>query len=187
MKIVLGSGSAGRKFLMEEWGYDFSVLTADIDEKTIRHDDPYQLVLDIGRAKAEKILPLIKEPSILITADTIVLFNGQIREKPVSFEQAMDFMRSYCNNKAEVVTGVVLLNTATGRREEKVVSGAVAFGDMPEGVMEAHVKSYGIDGAGAMKLEDQKLAPYITAVNSSMDVLIGLPGNVIKKFIKENL
>ena len=36
MKIILGSGSKWRKIILEKAGYDFEVMTADIDEKAIR-------------------------------------------------------------------------------------------------------------------------------------------------------
>ncbi len=57
MKIILGSSSSGRKMVMEELGkelgFDFDVMIPDIDEKTIRLDNPRELVMAIAHAKTE--------------------------------------------------------------------------------------------------------------------------------------
>lgn len=49
--LILGSQSKYRKGVLEELGYKFDTLSADIDEKAIRDSDPSELVLKIGRAK----------------------------------------------------------------------------------------------------------------------------------------
>lgn len=40
MKIILGSQSQWRQQILKEMGYEFEVMSADIDEKAIRHKDP---------------------------------------------------------------------------------------------------------------------------------------------------
>ena len=54
--IVLGSGSATRKAILTELGLSFTVVKPDIDEKAIRRPKPADLVLELGRAKAEALL-----------------------------------------------------------------------------------------------------------------------------------
>ena len=40
LNYILGSASKSRQELLREAGYEFSVMTAGIDEKAIRDDDP---------------------------------------------------------------------------------------------------------------------------------------------------
>ena len=68
------------------------VVTADIDEKALgdRNSAPEALVMDLARAKAAAIqskLNNVRQKSLLITCDQVVVHNGQIMEKPVSEEE----------------------------------------------------------------------------------------------------
>ena len=44
LKIVLGSSSIFRRQIMEGFGYEFTVISPDIDEKAIRDENPDELV-----------------------------------------------------------------------------------------------------------------------------------------------
>ncbi|KAL6956115.1 hypothetical protein U1Q18_044382, partial [Sarracenia purpurea var. burkii] len=50
-KIILGSSSIARRKILAEMGYDFMIVTADIDEKSIRREKPEDLVMAIAEAK----------------------------------------------------------------------------------------------------------------------------------------
>src|SRR5688500_1249444 len=95
MKLILGSKSHGRKTVLERVGYEFEVMAADIDEKLIRSDDLELLPMLLARAKAEALLKKINEPVILVTADQVVIYKGELREKPESEEQAREYLASY--------------------------------------------------------------------------------------------
>jgi septum formation protein len=77
-KMILGSSSIARKKILSDMGYQFTIMTADIDEKSIRKDKPEDLVMALAEAKADAILSKLTiseqergdEPTILISADT---------------------------------------------------------------------------------------------------------------------
>ncbi|MCH91503.1 maf-like protein [Trifolium medium] len=50
-KIILGSSSIARRKILSEMGYEFTLMTADIDEKSIRKDTPEELVTALAEAK----------------------------------------------------------------------------------------------------------------------------------------
>ena len=59
ISVILGSKSFTRKAILKEMGIPYEVAVADIDEKAIGdrlRDKPEELVLEIGRAKAAKVL-----------------------------------------------------------------------------------------------------------------------------------
>ena len=116
MNVILGSASRSRKCVLNRAGYNFRVMTADIDEKAIRFNDPKKLVLTLANAKADALLPKINEPAILITADQVVFCNAKIREKPESENEARAFLESYAQYPAECVNGVAITNTQTKKR-----------------------------------------------------------------------
>ena len=100
MKLILGSQSKGRAQVLRDAGFEFRVMHADIDEKAIRSENFEELPLLIARAKAAGLLPRISEPAYLITADLVIVCNGELREKPISYEEAERFLKSYSNNEA---------------------------------------------------------------------------------------
>ncbi|KAF8012508.1 hypothetical protein BT93_I0614 [Corymbia citriodora subsp. variegata] len=125
-KIILGSSSMARQHILAEMGYDFTVMTADIDEKAIRKEKPEELVTALAEAKADAILsrlqnvdPFVEDVHtiLLITADTVVVHEGRIREKPSSRDEARHFIEGYSGGRAEVVGSVLVTNLKTGRRE----------------------------------------------------------------------
>ena len=113
MKIILGSKSVRRKWVLKNAGYDFEVMTADIDEKKIRISDPRQLVLALAHAKAEAILPKINTPGVLITADQVVVCNGKILEQPRDEKEAREFISYYLEYPMETVSSIVVTDVMT--------------------------------------------------------------------------
>ncbi|GAA0159410.1 hypothetical protein LIER_16188 [Lithospermum erythrorhizon] len=79
-KIILGSSSIARRQILEEMGYEFTLMSADIDEKVIRKEKPEELVMALAEAKADAIISKLQntengekddnEQTILIAADT---------------------------------------------------------------------------------------------------------------------
>ncbi|KKU93159.1 MAG: hypothetical protein UY53_C0001G0054 [Parcubacteria group bacterium GW2011_GWA2_50_10] len=172
--------------MLREMGYEFEVMPADIDEKAIRHENPRELVLMLANAKADALLPKIKEPAILITADQVVAWNGQIREKPENEEEAKEFLRTYYQAPAEVINGIVVVNTGTGKRASAVDSSRVYFKEIPTDALEQFAKLEHIyRRAGGFAIRDPLLQPYIEKVEGTDDSVMGLPKELTKQLIRE--
>ncbi len=186
MKIILGSGSAYRKQAMTELGYDFEVVTADIDEKAIRFDDPSELTLTLAKAKAEAILPKLTEPAILITSDQVVVCNKIIREKPVDEQEARTFLESYSTYPAETVTAVAVTNTETGRQESVIDVAKAYFKPLPEHVIDQLINDGDVfTKAGGFAAEDPLIRPYIDHIEGTIDSIGGLPKELTQKLIEK--
>ena len=116
IRVILGSKSATRKQILTEMKVEYETISADIDEKAIRFEDPSALVAELAKAKAEAILERMKKEgdeegkrrTLLITCDQVVVFDGKIREKPESEEEARMFMRSYKENSPCSTVGSIL-------------------------------------------------------------------------------
>ncbi|KAJ8435243.1 hypothetical protein Cgig2_015646 [Carnegiea gigantea] len=84
-KIILGSKSIARRKILVEMGYEFTIMTADIDEKAIRKEKPEELVMALAEAKADAIISRLQiadeevndtEPTLLIASDTLAVESG---------------------------------------------------------------------------------------------------------------
>ena len=192
MKIILGSGSKNRKYILEKAGYTFDILVSDIDEKAIRTDNYLELPLLIARAKAAALLPKIKEPAVLIAADQIVLWNGELREKPANSEEARYFLESYSNSSypAECINGIVVVNTSTGKKEEGVETSKIYFSKIPAKAIDALLRESAVfSWAGGFTPQHGLIKPYISRTEGAEGSIMGLPlaftEELMRKVIKK--
>jgi len=186
VKIILGSSSKWRQQIMRDMGYDFEVMSPDIDEKAIRREDPEQLVLAIARAKAEALLPRITEPAILITSDQVAVHGSQIRKKPESEEEARSFLESYAEHPAETVTAVVVTNTETGEQLAGVDTAKLHFKPIPAEIIDALLKDEDIMSCcGGFMSEHELLKPYEARLEGDLDSIQGLPAKLVEELIAQ--
>ncbi|XP_042030957.1 7-methyl-GTP pyrophosphatase-like isoform X2 [Salvia splendens] len=173
-EIILGSSSKARREILAEMGYDFTILSADIDEKSIRKEKPEDLVMALAEAKADAIMKKlnrtaqvedISRSTLLITADTVVVYQGTIREKPTSAEEARQFIRDYSGGSGKVVGSVVVTNLVTGSRKGGWESAEVYFLDIPDEVIDSLIEE-GItfNVAGGLMLEHPLILPLVDTV-----------------------
>ena len=186
MKIILGSASPRRKKLLADWGYEFEVLIPQIDEKSIRHSDLNTLPEKISRAKADALKDQIQEPAILITCDTIVVHQGELYEKPKDEVEARTMLKSYGSAPAEVISGVTVLNTATGKTAQGTDIAKVYFRAIPDRLIEEMIDHGKIfDFSGAFHPDDPPIKPYIVHIEGEMESVMGLPKALTEKLISQ--
>ena len=167
-------------------GYEFETMSTDFDEKTIRHDDPEQLTLALAHAKADALLPHVSNDALVITADTVVLCNGNILEKPESPDEARSFYKEYGVHPVIAVGAIVVTNTKTGIRVAGTDRVAIHLRPIPETVVEALI-SYGaiFNCAGGFTLWEPLLKDYINRVDGEVESAVGLSPTLTQRLIEE--
>jgi len=90
--IILASGSASRKIMLEEAGIAFEIFVSDTDEDQIKLDvvsKPFdEQVIYLAQAKAQSVSNLYPG-SIVIGGDQMCVYNNTVFNKPGSKEQAV--------------------------------------------------------------------------------------------------
>jgi len=186
MKIILGSESRWRKVILKGMGYDFGVMPAHIDEKSIRFDDPEKLVSALARAKADAILPKIDEEAILITADQVIFCNGKILEKPENEKQAREYLKGYKVHPAESVTCVCITNTKTKKQISKTDIAEIIFNEIPDNIIDELIEQGDVFAcAGGFTIENTVLDKYVKEIKGAPDSIKGFPIELTEKLINE--
>ncbi|KAG6729650.1 hypothetical protein I3842_01G040100 [Carya illinoinensis] len=195
--IILGSSSMARRQILTEMGYEFTIMSADIDEKVIRREKPAALVMALAEAKADAIVSRLKSTAqfeaeahstLLITADTVVVYEGIIREKPSSKEEAREFIKGYSGGQAEVVGSVLVTNLKTGKRKGGWDRAEVYFYNIPDEVIDSLInEGFTLNVAGGLMLEHPMTLPFVEAVVGTTDTVMGLPKALTEKCILEAL
>ncbi|KAJ0967755.1 hypothetical protein J5N97_024672 [Dioscorea zingiberensis] len=196
-KIILGSSSSTRKQILAEMGYDFTIMTADIDEKEIRSENPEELVVALAQAKADAIISRLQigdfrekdaEPTLLITADQVVVHGGVIREKPSDADEAREFIKGYSAGYASTVGSVLVTNLKTGIAKGGWDKAEIYFHKIPEEVIENLIKEGDVlYVAGGLMVEHPLTSPFVAAVVGTIDSVMGLPKALTEELIQEAL
>ncbi|XP_052135278.1 uncharacterized protein LOC127753865 isoform X2 [Oryza glaberrima] len=196
-KLILGSSSVARKHILTEMGLEFEVMTADIDEKSIRRENPDELVTVLAEAKADAIMSRLNisdyqkegdRPTLLITSDIVVVHEGIIREKPTTKEEARQFLKGYSGSHVSTVGSVVVTNLTTGKRLESLDKAEVYFHDIPDEIIENLIdEGVVFRVAGGLLLEHPLTLPFVEAVVGSSDTVMGISKDLANKLIQDAL
>lgn len=189
MKLILGSASRGRREVLKKAGYEFEVMSADIDEKSIRDPDPKRLVLALARAKLAALIPNVTAPAIVITSDQVVVCQGRIFEKPTSFAEAKMFLDYFVHYPAQTMTSVVVHNLRTGQSAEgvdvcKVRLKPISDARLEELIYEGKFFSYHYAGGFQIETTDDKLNPYVEKLEGSINSVKGMPLHLLRQLLK---
>ncbi len=109
--LILASASAGRKKLLESLGLKFEVIPANIDEEKFKAKTPLALVKKIARAKALAVAKKIgtNDSCLIIAADSMVVFRGQVYGKPKSRSEAKRLLKKLSGKAHFFVTGLIVI------------------------------------------------------------------------------
>lgn len=173
-KIVLASGSARRKELLEKLGVEFEVAESGYDESKIVCDDPVELVEELAIQKAMSVAKKYDD-AIIIGGDTTVYVAGELVGKPENKAEAERMLRLLSGTTHIVVTGVAVVNSLTGDQVAGHEEGWVRFRELTEAEIKKYVASgvwrgfaggYAIQGAAA---------PFVSEQTGSLSAIVGLP------------
>jgi septum formation protein len=151
--IILGSASPRRKKILEALGVSFSVSTPDTTEI---HDseDPVHTVVFNARTKYRFCRAQHPEAA-LITADTLVWFEGRLIGKPNDLEEAAHFLRSFSGRTQIVYTAVALGRPGEEEAEIRVEASSVTFKSLSEDTIRDYLaRTHPLDRAGAYDIDE---------------------------------
>src|ERR1700750_578915 len=88
--LILASSSPRRQFLVREAGFTFDIQKHDVEEDFPLSMSAEQVPVFLASKKADFFT--IKENEVVLTADTIVVINGEILNKPADRSEAIKML-----------------------------------------------------------------------------------------------
>jgi len=170
--IILASGSPRRKQLLEMLRIPFRVIPPDVDEHVLPGEEPGHYVTRLSRAKAEAVVG--RAPGeIILAADTTVVLDGAIFEKPTSPANAVEMLTRLQGRTHEVMTAVAVARDKDVAQALDV--SRVTFRPADRATLEAYVATgEPMDKAGAYAIQGLG-APLIDRVEGDFFGVMGLP------------
>lgn len=158
--MILASNSKRRQEILKDMGFNFKVITADIEEVSDKKDIS-ERILDIAEKKLDKIA---KENvnEFVLAADTIVALDGEVFGKPKDREEAEKFLKLLSGKTHKVITAYVFKNISKNILIKDVVVSEVKFYDLDKETINWYLDTvepfdkaggYGIQGLGRALVE----------------------------------
>ena len=174
-RVILASNSPRRKELLGGLGIPFEVrLIPDIDESFPEELSPSEIPCYIARKKADAYRLSIKENELIITADTVVLLDSRIINKPVDREDAIRMLQLLSGRVHKVITGVVMTSS-----EKQVVfsdHSTVDFAVLEDEEIIYYVDTFRpFDKAGAYGIQEWIGYIGVQGIRGSFYNVMGLP------------
>lgn len=175
-RIILASQSPRRLELMKMAGLQFEVKSKNVPETHPDGAGVEDIPVFLARKKAQAFKHELQDGDLVVGADTVVLLNGKIYEKPGDREHAIAMLSDLSGNRHEVITGVCLLTTE--REEVFSEKTAVYFNTLTRQQIEYYVDQYKpYDKAGAYACQEWIGAVGIRRFEGDYFNVVGLPIN----------
>lgn len=173
LSLYLASGSPRRYELLTQLGWPFERLTVHVEEKRRAGESAGDYVLRLARDKSQAGVAIAPYDLPVLGADTIVVLQGTVLEKPQDEHQAREMLMALSGQTHQVMTAMAL----TDRQYQRVqrVMTEVTFCTLTPDDISRYVASgepldkagaYGIQGAGGN---------FVRKINGSYHAVVGLP------------
>lgn len=173
MNYVLASKSPRRKELLQLLGISFEIKVSE-EEEVITSNDPIATTEELALKKAKAVAAGLEE-GIVIGADTVVTFRGEILGKPSDQSDARRMITMLQGNSHMVYTGVSLVDAATGCCTCFHVGTKVMVSSMSEEEIEEYISSEEpYDKAGSYGIQGS-FSRYIEGIEGDYFNVVGLP------------
>ena len=173
IKVILASASPRRRQLLGAAGINFAAIESLVPERHVAGEPPRDYALRMARDKAGAVSSRFPD-AIVVGADTIVVCDSQILEKPADAADARRMLAMLSGQTHTVVTAFAL---ARGGKllESSAVESRVTFRKLSESEIDDYIATeepfdkagaYGIQGIGGR---------FISHLEGSRENVMGLP------------
>lgn len=183
--IILASASPRRKQLLTRAGYKFKVVPPDIDESTFPNNSigPCEYAERLALAKAKNVAARFPD-RLVIGADTVVDFNGQVIGKPVDERQAQQIIKKLFSTSHKVITAVAIIRLSDGTEIVESDTTTVYPKRMTTEQIAEHIKSESWrDKAGAYAIQENG-DEFIEKIEGSLTNVMGLPMELMQRLLE---
>ncbi|MFI8383675.1 Maf family protein [Pseudomonas sp. NPDC079086] len=175
LPLMLASSSPYRRELLTRLHLPFTWSAPQIDETRHPNEDADTLVRRLSLEKAQALLATHPQ-HLIIGSDQVAVLGTQILGKPHTLERACEQLMAASGNSVTFLTGLTLLNSATGQQQTDCVPFTVHFRTLSEAqIMRYLTAEQPFDCAGSFKAEGLGISLFRNTEGSDSNSLIGLP------------
>lgn len=178
--LILASQSPRRRELLAIAGFDFIVRSRPVVEVRAAGESAVEYVRRLAREKAEAARQSPEE--IVLGADTVVVVDDRVLEKPADAEDACKMLRMLSGREHVVITGICLLHPAGDISDHE--STRVHFVELSDAEIDVYVASgQPMDKAGAYAIQG-RASKFVDRIEGCYFNVMGLPLALVYKHLK---
>lgn len=185
-RIVLASTSPYRRALLERLGIPFEAIAPEVDERAF--DDglpPHELAMHLSVMKAEAVAAVAPD-AVIIGSDQVACIDGEALHKPGTPERAVAQLRRLAGRTHELITGVCVLDAATGADREHLDTHRITLRALTDGELEDYVaRDQPLDCGGSYKVEGLGIALMQQIEGEDFTAITGLPLMAVVRMLAE--
>lgn len=184
MNLILASASPRRAELLRQVDISFTITRPDLEEKPDLQKDPQEIALALAEDKARFVAQKL-ERGIVLAADTLVVYQGQLMGKPEDNKDARRMLRLLSGSRHVVITGLVLLDAASGLILKDFSTTTVWMKMLSDQEIEDYVEGgEPLDKAGAYGIQG-KAALFVDRIEGCYFNVVGLPLSLLYDMIQK--
>src|ERR1700760_692453 len=170
--LILASASPRRSELLRNAAIPFVVDPAHVREEPAAQEKPLDYAKRLARDKALTVLARHPHDAVL-GADTVVVVDEHLLEKPADPEDAARMLRLLCGRSHQVITGVCVVTSGFEQTEAEITQ--VQFSPLSEEEITDYVRSgEPMDKAGAYGIQGIA-SRWIGRIEGCYFNVVGLP------------
>ncbi|MBP7262570.1 MAG: septum formation protein Maf [Spirochaetia bacterium] len=180
--ILLASSSPRRQQLLAALGVPFVAVSADIDESACDHMPVYERVQELAKRKSlagadawRSAHGVADCPRWALGADTLVALDGTVFGKPADREHARTMLETLSGRTHEVLTGLAVLDTASGVTRMIASRTDVSVAAMGQDELTSYLDTGEWMGAAGAYRAQERAGLFIERVSGSFSGVVGLP------------
>ncbi len=184
-RIILGSGSPRRRELLAGLDVDFTVDTGNNFEESVPENvAPDDVPLLMSQGKSLGFHRELEEDELLITADTVVIVDGEVLGKPHNREQAISMLKELSGREHEVVSAVTF---RTSRKERSIKDSTMVFvSPLSDDEIAYYIDTYKpYDKAGGYGIQEWLGYAAIGRIEGSFYNVMGFPVHRVWELLQE--
>jgi len=182
MKMILASQSPRRHALLRRLNYPFDVILPDVDESLLTLDrNPEQYCICQAEMKAKEISQYYPH-ALVIGADTVVVLEAKILNKPADYAQAKNMLEMLSGKTHQVFTGICLKWIEHNIQHTFAEATRVTFRKLDQVDILHYLKTCPpFDKSGSYGIQDWS-AVFVKNIQGCYDNVVGFP---LSRFYQE--
>lgn len=184
--IILASVSPRRKELLAKAGYKFTVCPSAIDESDFSPEgvSPCEYAKILALAKAKDVA--VKFPNCLVLgADTVADFQGQVIGKAVDAKEAEEITRRLFSAPHKIITAIAIVRLSDDVEICESDTTTVYPKKLTDEQIVSHIKSkLWKDKAGAYAIRENG-DEFVERIDGSLTNVMGLPMELLRRMLKK--
>jgi septum formation protein len=184
--FILASASPRRKQLLTKAGYKFKIIPPDVDESIFptKGINPSEYAKKLALAKAKYVAEKYPD-SLVVAADTIADFEGDIIGKPADKMHAEQITKKLFSKPHKVITGIAIIRLRDGTEINESDTTTIYPKKLTTGQITEHIKGGSWrDKAGAYAIQENG-DEFIEKIDGSLTNVMGLPMELLEHLLSE--